>query len=154
MAKITAGKWTYTETELDEMQDQAATRFAAAEPIEMRALAARYDQAGGRLTLELENGATVILPVESLQGLSGAGGDALGEVELWSNGAAVHWEQLDADFLVADLVRGVFGGKTWMRELREHYRRVGAKGGAVKSGAKIKASRENGRKGGRPRKGV
>ena len=51
----------------------------------------------------------------------------------------------DADFTVAGLVAGVFGTRAWMAEL-------GRKGGSVTSEAKAAAVRENGKKGGRPRK--
>ena len=36
-----------------------------------------------------------------------------------NDGAALHWEKLDTDFLVESLLLGSFGGKTWMRALRE-----------------------------------
>jgi hypothetical protein len=91
----------------------------------------------------MQNGATFIVPTELLQGLRGAAPELLAEVELWSEGTALHWERLDADFRIPALLLGVFGGKTWMSEL-------GRAGGAVTSPAKAAAARENGKKGGRP----
>jgi hypothetical protein len=43
------------------------------------------------------------------------------------------------------LIDGVFGSKAWMRD-------IGRVGGSAKSEAKATAARENGKKGGRPRK--
>jgi hypothetical protein len=44
-------------------------------------------------------------------------------------GSALHWESLDADLGVAQLVPGLFGSKSWMTELGRH-------GGQSKSLAK------------------
>lgn len=57
----------------------------------------------------------------------------------------MHWESLDADFNILGLIQGVFGTKSWMAEL-------GRKGGKISSVAKSQAARENGKKGGRPKK--
>jgi hypothetical protein len=54
---------------------------------------------------------------------------------------------LDADLGVSQLVSGLFGSKAWMTEL-------GRQGGKLKSIAKAQASRENGKRGGRPRKTI
>jgi hypothetical protein len=62
-------------------------------------------------------------------------------------GSALHWESLDADLGVSQLVLGLFGSKTWMTEL-------GRQGGRLKSVAKVQAARENGKRGGRPRKTI
>jgi hypothetical protein len=56
-----------------------------------------------------------------------------------------HWESLDVDLGVPELVAGLFSTKTWMAEL-------GRQGGKAKSAAKSAASRANGKRGGRPRK--
>jgi len=49
---------------------------------------------------------------------------------------------------VPGLLSGVFGSKTWMA------RTLGAAGGRARSAQKASAARENGRKGGRPKKAV
>ncbi|MBI4520711.1 MAG: hypothetical protein HY701_07720 [Gemmatimonadetes bacterium] len=78
-----------------------------------------------------------------------ASADELAEVEIVMDGEALHWERLDADLLVPELVSGVFGSRRWMREIA---RELGRRGGRVRSEAKAAAARRNGRKGGRPRK--
>jgi hypothetical protein len=54
--------------------------------------------------------------------------------------------RLDADLYVSALLQRVFGSKSWMARV------LGAQGGRARTVAKVAASRENGRKGGRPRK--
>lgn len=66
-------------------------------------------------------------------------------MEVEGNGYGLHWESLDADLTVPGLLAGIFGSTAWMREL-------GRRGGSAASEAKARAARENGRKGGRPRK--
>jgi hypothetical protein len=61
-------------------------------------------------------------------------------------GLGLHWPRLDADLYVPALLHGVFGSKNWMA------RQLGAEGGRARTLAKAAASRENGRKGGRPKK--
>ena len=60
---------------------------------------------------------------------------------------SVHWESLDVDFGIPELVAGIFGTKSWMAEL-------GRKGGEATSSAKSAAARKNGKKGGRPKKNI
>lgn len=107
----------YSEEELKKMHDEAVKRGEENRRTEIRADAARYDRKTNRLILELNNAAVFIVPCGLLQGLADAAPDALAEVELWSEGTALHWEKLDTDFLVAPLLQGVFGGKTWMKNL-------------------------------------
>jgi hypothetical protein len=57
----------------------------------------------------------------------------------------LHWESLDVDLGVPELVAGLFGSKTWMSEL-------GRQGGKSKSAAKAQSLKENGKSGGRHRK--
>jgi hypothetical protein len=110
-----------------------------------RAVSARYDRRSGRIEIELTNGCLFAFPTENAQGLEGATRAALERVEVWGDGYALHWEDLDADFTVHGLLAGHLGSKLW---IREHARRAGS----VSSPAKAKAARANGAKGGRPRK--
>jgi hypothetical protein len=123
----------------------AVERGRIADETEPRAVSARYNEATGRIEIELKDGCMFAFPAQYGQGLRGATPEQLAAVEVWPGGDALHWEELDADLGVAGLVAGVFGSKAWMREL-------GRAGGRVQSEAKAAASRENGKKGGRPRK--
>jgi hypothetical protein len=136
-------KWEWTEGSIDAQFDRAekAGRLAAA--TESRAKVARYDQKSGRIVVDLANGASFMFPVKLVQGLNRATSNQLAAVEVVPQGRALHWEALDVDLSVTGLLLGVFGTKTWMREL-------GKRGGARTSKAKAAAARKNGRKGGRP----
>jgi hypothetical protein len=123
----------------------AVERGRIADETEPRAVSARYNQETGRIEMELKNGCLFAFPAQYGQGLRGATTEQLAAVEILPGGRALHWEEIDADLGVPQLVSGMFGSKAWMREL-------GRLGGTMQSEAKAKASRENGRKGGRPRK--
>ena len=118
-------------------------RLALTEP---RATAARYDAASGRVIVDLANGCTFAFPARALQGLADARDEDLARVEVLGAGHGLHWEPLDADFTVPGLLMGLFGTRAWMA--REQARRAGA----ATSPAKAAAARENGKKGGRPRR--
>ena len=112
---------------------------------EPRAESAYYDTRHGRVVIELTNGCVFMFPADLAQGLRKASARELKEIEIMAHGVALRWPKLDADFTVAGLVSGIFGTRAWMAEL-------GRRGGSVTSEAKATAVRENGRKGGRPRK--
>ena len=120
----------------------AGAQAAAEEP---RAVAARYDATTRRIVVDLTNGCTIIFPADRGQGLAGANDADLAQIEVLPGGEALHWETLDADLGVPQLIAGIFGSKLWMREL-------GRRGGSATSDTKAAAVRENGKKGGRPRK--
>ena len=113
---------------------------------EPRAAAARYEAATGRVTVDLTNGCVFAFPARALQGLEAARDEDLAQVEVLGSGYGLHWETLDADFTVPGLLMGLFGTRAWMA--REQAR----KAGAARSPDKAAAARENGRKGGRPRR--
>lgn len=145
------GEWTYTEEELALQAEEAAARQAERASHEPTASAVRYDSDSRKFTLELANGTAFIFPADLCQGLRGASHEDLAAVELTPGGYGLHWEALDADLGIAGLLQGFFGGPVWMDRLR---RELAAKGGRSRSAAKIAAVRENGKKGGRPRKAL
>ncbi|NEU73682.1 DUF2442 domain-containing protein [Hassallia byssoidea VB512170] len=134
-----------TEETLNNEIAQARAAAAMADASEPRAQAAHYDLDLNRIVVELRSGATFLFPPELVQGLAGASPDNLNNVEVTPSGEGLHWEQLDVDMSIPALMLGIFGTKAWMAEL-------GSRGGSVSSTAKAKAARENGKRGGRPRK--
>jgi hypothetical protein len=110
------------------------------------AVAARYDRRASRIVVSLNTGVQLAVPVRLVEGLAGAEAEDLAEIEISPAGLGLHWPKLDADVYVPGLLQGVFGSKRWMAQ------QLGTAGGRSRSIAKSAASRENGRKGGRPRR--
>lgn len=110
-----------------------------------RAVSARY--ANDRIVVELDNGCAFAFPVELAEGLAGAPVQALSVIEVTPAGLGLHWPQIDVDLFVPALLGGVLGSRHWMAEL-------GRAGGQRRSERKAAAARANGKRGGRPRKGV
>ena len=111
-----------------------------------KAIHARYDRRVSRVIVGLDNGLELAFPPRLAQGLEHATPADLAIIEISPLGDGLHWPAIDADLYVPGLLQGVFGSKSWMA------RHLGAAGGRARSGAKVAAARENGRKGGRPRK--
>lgn len=107
------------------------------------AVAAGY--ANKRIRVELDNGCFFEFPCDQSQDLRGAKAADLKVIEIQASGLGLYWPKLDADLYVPALVKGVFGSKNWMAQ-------IGGVGGSAKSANKAAASRQNGSKGGRPRK--
>ena len=98
-----------------------------------------------RLVVELNSGVAIAIPVRFIQGLADATPAARRDVTIAGGGVGLHWPRIDLDLGVRNLLAGAFGTREWMSELAQH-------AGSRKSAANAKAARENGRKGGRPRK--
>jgi hypothetical protein len=124
-----------------ERATKAGEARLAAQPL---AASAHYDSREARLVVELTNGVILMFPPKLLQGLKNATAAQLAKVELTPLGTGLHWEELDADLGVADLAAGIFGSKTWMSALARF-------AGSRTSARKATSSRENGKRGGRPR---
>jgi hypothetical protein len=120
-----------------------ATRMRDAGPT---AASARYDRRSGRVVVRLTSGIDVGFSPHDTQGLETAKPAQLDAIEISPSGLGLHFPKLDADLYLPALLEGVFGSKRWMAA------RLGERGGRARSAAKIAASRENGRHGGRPRK--
>lgn len=113
-----------------------------------RAVSARFVRHRARVVIALDNGLELAFPPRMAEGLENATAAELANIEISASGDGLHWPALDADLYIPSLLRGVFGSRSWMA------RQLGAAGGKANTRAKAAAARENGRKGGRPRKVV
>jgi hypothetical protein len=110
------------------------------------AIIARYDRRASRVVVALSNGLELAFPPHLAEGLANAKPADLAAIEITPTGLGLHWPKLDADLYLPALLQGVFGSPRWMAGL------LGRSGGLARTDAKVAAARENGRKGGRPRK--
>lgn len=111
----------------------------------LTALDLAENEDGRMLSLKISDGSRHLIPVNRVEGLSGAPSHEILRFEITEDGLGVHWPGLDLDLYVPELLQGMYGTKKWMSSL-------GKRGGSSRSAAKCRAARENGRKGGRPRK--
>lgn len=116
----------------------AGQAYCEAHPM---AKAVRYDRSSERVIVDLDNGCTFAFPPHLVQGLQEATPDQLSQVYT-ASGIGLHWDDLDVDIRVSGLMSGIFGTAKWMA----------SRAGQSTSPAKAAAARENGKKGGRPRK--
>lgn len=137
------------EKELNDEIRVALKAGSDAQETEPRAIGARYDKKSERIIVDLKTGISFMFPTELAEGLSDATDEELAPVKVIGEGFALYWESLDVVLSVPDLLIGVFGTKNWMSKI---YSEIGRKGGKRTSPSKAKASRENGRLGGRPKK--
>ena len=119
------------------------------EPI---AATAWYDVQEDLVVVGLDNGTRFSFPPSLAQGLAGASAEELNEIEVVSGGTGLHWESLDADLGVDALVRGLFGSPQWAASRKASISQLAGIAGRVSTPKKAAAARENGKRGGRPRK--
>ena len=130
-----------SDRDIEKQIDAAYERGRIRRETVLQAVAAGYDATTGRVTVELSNGTRFEFPAALAQGLEGATPEQLAQVEIMG-GYGLHWEALDVDLLVPELMAGLFGSRAYMA----------AKAGRQASPAKAAAARRNGSRGGRPRK--
>lgn len=111
-----------------------------------RAVSAHYDAGRNRVIVRLTTGVEIGFAPREAEGLQHASPDDLKAIEVEAFGLGIHFPRLDADLYVPALLEGVLGSKRWMAA------QLGAAGGRTRGAAKAAASRENGKRGGRPRK--
>jgi hypothetical protein len=111
-----------------------------------RAESAHYDAGRNRVIIRLTTGVEIGFAPRDVEGLEDASADDLRVIEVEAFGLGIHFPAIDADLYVPALLEGVLGSKRWMAA------QLGAAGGRTRSAAKASASRENGRRGGRPAK--
>jgi Protein of unknown function (DUF2442) len=110
------------------------------------AIGAYYDPDSGRVVVNLNTNLDVTFSPHSVQGLEKAKPSQLEPIEITPSGFGLHFPKLDADIYLPALLEGVLGSKRWIAA------QLGSLGGKSKSVAKVSASRNNGRLGGRPKK--
>ena len=120
----------------------AAARAREAAAREPRAETVAYVAAEGAFRVTLRNGWTVSFPPAAVEGLAGAPAEALADVEVDPGGEGLHWETLDVDVSLPGLLFHALGLRHWAAKFLASHT----------SEAKAAAARENGKKGGRPRK--
>jgi hypothetical protein len=97
------------------------------------------------LTLPLRSGVVVILATANVPGLRNVrDGEKLANVIVEGHGKALRWPDLDVDLSVPLLIAEALPIRSAAS--------IGRRGGSATSPAKAAAVRENGKKGGRPRK--
>jgi hypothetical protein len=133
-----------TDEDIREAEDRMRARLDETP----RAVSARYDRNRSRIIVDLSNGLELAFPPQLAEGLDNAGFADLEKIEISPTGLGLHWPALDADLYVPALLHGVFGSPAWTARV------LGRTGGQSRSPAKIDAARENGKRGGRPRKAI
>ena len=128
-----------------QMATKRARELQASQP---RAVKAYFDAKSGRVVIELSSKLFVSFAPKDAQGLEQARPSDLKEIEITPSGLGLHFPALDADLYVPALLEGFLGSRQWMAA------RMGAAGGSATSVAKRRASRANGKLGGRPKKRV
>lgn len=94
--------------------------------------------------IRLTTGVGFEMPADAIAELAGASMAQLAKVERFGEGEGLHWDGLDVDISIATLLNRAFGDT--IRSL------AARKAASTTSNARAKAARENGKKGGRPRK--
>jgi hypothetical protein len=106
---------------------------------------ARYDRRTRTVRIGLLNGVEVSLPIAIFPALADATEAERADIEVLPGGGGLNWERLDVQYSVPAIIREALGPWVLMQA-------AGSAGGSVRSKAKAAAARENGKKGGRPRK--
>jgi hypothetical protein len=124
---------------------KAVQRAREEDAKEPRAIAVRIEPKRNALVLTLRGDVALIIPRDRVPGLNNAQSrSALTNVVIEGDGEFLLWPDIDVDLSVPNLVADAVG----LRSAEQ----LARKAGSVRSPAKTVASRQNGQKGGRPRK--
>jgi hypothetical protein len=95
------------------------------------------------------HGGGFVIPRRLIGALDDVGREHLGKMELWPDGSLIEIEDLDIHISVDGMIKAALPVLVPSPIVAGLF---AASGGAAKSAAKAKSSRENGKKGGRPKK--
>jgi hypothetical protein len=133
------------------MADVTSAEFAAATACGEvrlrgpRAVTAHCDRRRNRVIVRLTTGFEIGFAPRDAQGLEKASAEDQTQIEVTELGLGIHFPKLDADHHVPAVLQGMLGSRRWMAA------RLGSAGGRVRNPAKAAASRENGKRGDRPK---
>jgi len=142
MVKRREGRDITTDAEID-----AALERAKAHDNDPLARTVKYVQDLNLLIIGLNNGQRLVLPLEDVPELGKVTKKQFENWELVGRGQAINFPDVDIALPIDGIIEGIYGHRRWMSQL-------GQKGGSANTLAKKRASRKNGKKGGRPRKAV
>jgi len=130
-----------------DIEFETANRRALAQQAAFPAVASvRYDRRVARIIIVLASGLELAFSPKQAEGLEHARPIDLADIEITPSGLGIHFPKLDADLYLPALLEGFLGSRRWMAA------QMGKKGGTVSTKQKAAAARENGKKGGRPKK--
>jgi Protein of unknown function (DUF2442) len=95
--------------------DEARATGKVLAETEPRAVKAWYADDSERVFIALSDSVIRGFPYQLLQGLANGTPEQLAEVEIMPTGSALHWESLDADLGVPQLVSGLLAHYTKVR---------------------------------------
>ena len=137
----TSARVTTTDAEIEAAIAAANVR----EESRIQAVDAAYREDSDMIIVGLSSGVHLLIPRHVLQGLETATPKQLQNVHIVGASSGLSWPDLNVDHYIPGLIAGIFGSRNWMSELAR-------RAGSIKSDRKTASARENGRKGGRPRK--
>ncbi|GGH03856.1 DUF2442 domain-containing protein [Silvibacterium dinghuense] len=124
---------------------KANERAKALEVRVPKAVSASYDRRLRRVIVQLNSNLGIFFSPRDAEGLEYATPEQLHEIEISPSGYGLHFPRIDADLYLPSLLEGIFGSERWVAGS------MGKRGGRSRSAAKVRAARENGKKGGRPK---
>lgn len=134
-------------TAITEAQLAAAEKRAVATSRRApRALTARYDSRERKVVVVFSSGLEMRFAPQSVQGLATAKASDVRKIEISPSGQGLHFPAVDADVFLPALLSGKTGSRAWMAA------QMGRAGGKATSASKAEAARQNGKKGGRPKR--
>jgi len=87
--------------------------------LQRNAIEAKYDSQQDQIIIHFSDGSEFRFSSQLGQGLEKATPEQLAEVEITPSGQGLHWEILDADLSIPDLLQGVYGNQKWMNKLKQ-----------------------------------
>ena len=131
-----------TKVELEGVNQAAVRRTDQIDRIEPRAESATYDPEQDLVLVSLRGGFAFAFPPRAVDGFQGATATELSQVRISPSCDGLHWDGLNVDVSLTGLMTQALNLREWAPRIM----------GQIRSEAKARAARKNGKKGGRPRR--